>query len=100
MKKQIISIFICVVLVLSTFSGCNNSLFAGSNEKPTSHLAIALNPILLFDETDTVIAFNDIKDSIVKDMSDSTITTLSNDTNWTWAYQNDDGWKKRNVYDL
>ena len=100
MKKQIISIFICVVLVLSTFSGCNNFLSAGSNEKPTSHLAIALNPILLFDETDTVIAFNDIKDSIVKDMSNNTITTLSKDTNWTWAYHNENSWKKRNVYDL
>ena len=55
--------------MLSTFPGCNNQQAAvgtvGLNEKSASQLMLGINPILLFDDADTVIAFNDIKNAIV-----------------------------------
>ena len=61
---------------------------------------LALNPILLFDEADTVIAFNDMKDAIVKDRKDNSVTGLEKTTDWGWAYKTGEDWKERKVYAL
>lgn len=97
MNKRILALIMSIVLVLSVFSGCTNN-----KEKldTTSQLAIAINPILLFDEEETVIAFNDIKDAIVKDQQNNSIDAFKKQTDWTWAYKTGDDWKQRNVYAL
>lgn len=97
MKKQIISLIICIVLVLTLFSGCNNGT---TKEKSTSQLALALNPILLFDNSDSAVAFNDIKNAIVNDQKNSSISSLTETTNWSWAYKQGEDWKNRKVYAL
>lgn len=90
--------------MLSTFSGCNSQQAVvdtvGLNSDPISQFAVALNPILLFDEQETVIAFNDIKDAVVLDQKGNSITALSQNTGWSWVYKKENDWKIRNVYAL
>ncbi len=90
--------------MLSTFCGCNRQQAAvdtvGLNSEPVSQFAFALNPILLFDEQETVIAFNAIKDAVVLDQKSNSITALAENTNWSWVYKKDNDWKIRNVYAL
>ena len=98
MNKRIITLLLCIVLMLSAFSGCTTN--GGSKLNSTSQLAVAVNPILLFDEAETVIAFNDIKNAIVEDQKTNSINCLKEETNWTWAFKKGDDWKQRNVYAL
>lgn len=102
--KRIISLILSVCLTVTLLSACGNGKEKANvsviknNVKP--QLVVALSPILVFNEETKVTAFNDIKNSLFKDYEKKTVTTLSENTDWIWAYKNAEDWKKRGVYGL
>ena len=105
MKKRLIAVFAAVVMLLTLAVGCaggtsNPGGDPGKTNANNAQLVVALNPILVYDDGDTVIAYNDVKNATKADFENSTLTTLHQSTAWQWVYKKDDAWKKRAVYTL
>ena len=104
MNKKIISLFLAIVLSITAFAGCNSKLnktidTVKTQKQRKPQLVVAMNPIFVAGDKN-IIAFNDVKNAMVNDRKSATLTSLSENTNWVWAYKTDDAWKKRSVYGL
>ncbi len=105
MKKRLIALTAAVVMLLTLAVGCaggtsNPGGDSGKTNANNAQLVVALNPILVYDDGDTVIAYNDVKNAAKADFENSTISALHQSTAWQWLYKKDDGWKKRAIYTL
>ncbi|MBE6727180.1 MAG: glycosyl hydrolase family protein [Ruminococcaceae bacterium] len=103
MKNRIISLILILVLTVSAFSGCGSKQVVKnptSKQERKPQLVVAMNPILAYEEGNNKIAFNDIKNAMSADQKAATLTSLSDDTDWLWAYKTGEDWKKRGIYGL
>ena len=104
MKKRILAIAAVLAMLVTCFAGCKNT--TGDDKKdPTNttnkpQLVVAMNPILIYDDNTSVVAFNDINGAMKADNEKNTLTALGNDTEWSWVYATATGWKQRAVYDM
>ena len=103
MLKRVLSVIICIVMLVTTFAGCANSTARISfvNKKINkAQLVVAMNPIFAYDSENYSLAFNDVKNAIQSDSKGATLTSLSNSTNYSWAFRNGENWKHRGIYNL
>lgn len=98
MKKRLISLILCTSVVISLFSGCNNTAKVGITKfSPKAQLVVAANPVFVYEDKTVVAPVNDIKKAIDNDISSATITSFS-ETDWSWITKDVENWKKRPVY--
>ena len=105
MKRRLISLTSAVVMLLTLAVGCatGTSNPSGGNtpaNENTAQLVVAMNPILVYDDGEAIIAYNDVKNAIKADFENATLTTMHQSTAWHWAYKSADSWKKRAIYTL
>lgn len=104
MVKRVFSVFVCIVLIFTTFAGCKNGLTISVDSPKKdinkAQLVVAMNPIFAYDNEDYSLAFNDVKNAAQSDSQAATLTSLTNSTNYSWAYRNDENWKYRGIYNL
>ena len=104
--KRRLAVLSVLALMLMCFSGCkNNNKTRSETDEPSKNekkaqMVVAMNPILVIDKEDAVIAYNDVKNAIKDDYTSSTLTSMDLNTGWQWVAQATDGWKKRAIYDL
>ena len=102
MLKKVISIILILVLTVSAFAGCGKE----KTETPTKsqerkpQLVVAMNPILSYESGANKIAFNDVKNAMSTDKSAATLTSLSDNTPWVWAYKQGEDLKRRGTYGI
>ncbi len=103
MRKRIVALLAAAALLASLAMGCSNK---GTVEEPAgekgnqAQLVVAMNPVFLYDDNATVIAYNDIKNAVRTDREASNLTALYQTTAWKWAYQEDTYWQQRGIYEL
>ena len=104
MKRKIISLILVVVFSMSAFAGCSpdakKSVVPVQKLERKPQLVVAMNPIIVFGDGTNNIVFNDVKNAVSSDRNAATLTSLSENTQWTWAYKQDEAWKKRGIYGL
>ena len=104
MKKRIIALVAVMTLLLAFFAGCGAAeTTAPKDDDKTpvneAQLVIAMNPLLVFNGTDTVVAYNDLQKSMAADSQGSTLASLSQ-SGWQWRTQKaEGGWMQRATYD-
>ena len=102
--KRIISIILILVLTISAFSGCNRQQASvdknASKQERKPQLVVAMNPILAYENGINKIAFNDVKNAMSDDQKAASLTSLTDTTDWVWAYKQGEEWKKRGIYGL
>ncbi len=101
MKNRIIALIGALVLLLTFFTACGNDgtqQGAKPDSKNDPQLVIAANPVFVFDDGTTAVAYNDMNAAMAKDSKASTLTAIA-DSNWAWAYEREEGvWPDRAVY--
>ncbi len=107
MKKRLIALVMALAMAVTLLAGCGAETETKKKKKdnPTSEnvaqFAVAINPILAYDDGTSVVAFNDIKNAVKSDREGNTLAALYNDTGWEWSYKLDDtSWKSRATYAL
>ncbi len=106
MKIRLLSLASAVVMLLTLAVGCadvgTSNPSGGKTEanENTAQLVVAMNPIFVYDDGETVIAYNDIKNATKADFEGATLTSLQQNTGWSWMYKIPDNWKKRAPYAL
>lgn len=104
MVKRVFSVFVCIVLIFMTFAGCKKGLTISVDSPKKdinkAQLVVALNPIFAYDNDDYSLAFNDVKNAAQSDSQAATLTSLTNSTDYSWAYRSDGNWKYRGIYNL
>jgi len=103
MKTRIVSIISAVALLLTLGVGCavtSTSDPTGGQSTVAPQLVVAVNPIFIYDDGETVIAYNDVKNATQTDYEGATVSSLHTDTAWSWMYKIPDNWKKRSVYTM
>lgn len=103
MVKRIIALLTVVILAFGTLAGCAGGTptkTPGGKSENKAQLVVALNPILVYDDSTVVIAYNDIRGAVRQDREAASLTALHGESNWTWAYKEDDKWRQRGIYGL
>ena len=102
MKRRVLSLIICLIMIFSTTAGCGNSITAKIDPVniDKAQLVIAMNPIFAYSNDNYSLAFNDIKNAIQSDNEGATLTSMANSTNYSWVFRNTDSWKYRGIYGL
>lgn len=105
MKKRILAIAAVLAMLVTCFAGCKNVTPGGDTKDPTNttnkpQLVVAMNPILIYDDNTSVVAFNDVNGAMKADNEKDSLTALGNDTAWSWVYATQTGWKQRAIYDM
>ena len=106
MNKRLLSLTSALVMLLTLAVGCagigtsNPSGGQTSANENTAQLVVAMNPILVYDDGETVIAYNDVKNATKADFEGATLTALQQNTGWSWMYKIPGNWKKRAAYTL
>lgn len=102
MKKRLIALTLSALLLLGTV-GCATVTPPDDPSVPggtaVAQMAVAVNPFLVYDNGDTVIAYNDIKNAAGSDYAASTHTALA-DNGWMWVTKETAGWRQRAVHGL
>ena len=107
MTKRIIALISALVLLLTFFTACGNTgTGTGSTpqagdvpqQKNDPQLVIAANPVIVYDDGTTAIAYNDMNAAMAADSQASNLSAIT-DSVWSWVYADDDGaWVDRAVY--
>lgn len=101
MKKRIISLISAIIMLAAFFTACGNSETPVGGNKPQTNdpqLAVAVNPVIVYGENDTVVPYNDINKAMSADSSASSLTAIA-ESDWKWVYNDPDrGWTYRAVY--
>ncbi len=103
MKKRIIALVAVITLLMAFFAGCGGTGDNPGGDKDKTpvneaQLVIAMNPLLLFNGTDTVVAYNDLQKAMTTDSQGSSLAGLSQ-SGWQWRTQKDSGaWMQRATY--
>ncbi len=105
MKKRILALLTVFALVLAAFSGCapqqeTETPDGGEAQPRKPQVVVAFNPILVFGDGSTDIAFNDVKNAMSADREAASLTSLADTTAWTWAYKLGEDWKQRGIYGM
>jgi len=104
MKYRLVSIASAVVMLLALVVGCTDSGAANPTGQEqatrTPQLVVAMSPILVYDDGDTIIPYNDIKNASKTDYQQATLTSLTGTTPYNWMFKGEAGWKKREAYTL
>jgi len=104
MKKRIFALVLNIVLIISTFACCGPQQAAVkkpvNKQESKTQLVVAMNPIMAYESGTNKIAFNDVKNAMAMDKQSATLTSLVDNTDWTWAYKQGSDWKKRGIYEL
>ena len=104
MRRRILSVIICIIMVVTIFVGCSKGTAVKvdvvKKDINKAQLVVALNPIFAYDSEDYSLAFNDIKNAIQADNKSATLTSMTNSTNYNWAFRNSESWKYRGIYNL
>ena len=103
MRKRVLALIICIVMLVTSFAGCGNNVAKVDlvdKKIDKAQLVVALNPIFAYDNDDYSLAFNDVKNAVQSDSKEATLTSLTNSTNYSWAFRNSDSWKYRGIYNL
>ena len=105
MKKRMLALCTVLVMLLALFAGCNGAGDQGDGKKPsgnkenTPQLVVAINPVLLYEDEETTIAYNEINAAMKADNEASSLSAMGN-ASWHWVYADNGGWTKRAVYGL
>ncbi len=103
MKKRLICVLAALFLLVTCFAGCGDETGSSGQQKPgksRAQLVVALNPVLVYEDNTSVVAYNDIKDAIKADNEKASLAAMYQDTAWKWAYNTPDGWEQRPTYNL
>ena len=105
MTKRLIALLGALVVLLTFFTACGNggSTQQQPDDKPKQdnvpQLTVAMNPVLVFDGSTTVIPYNDMNKVMAADSQSSTLSAIA-DSAWGWVHASDDGWTRRAVYNF
>ncbi len=100
MKNRIIALISVLVIMLTFFAACGND---APTKKPAEQgetapqLVVALNPIVVYDDDTTSLAYNDFNTAMSKDSGNSSLTGIAA-ADWTWANRGENGWNESAVY--
>lgn len=104
MKTRILSLILILSLIMTVLAGCGENPVAKkvitTKQERKPQLVVAMNPIIISGGTTNIIAFNDVKNAISTDKKSATLTSLTDNTSWIWAYKMGEDWKKRGIYGL
>jgi len=104
MKYRICALLTTVALLLSLAVGCadtpTTSVPTDDGGKQVPQLSVALNPVYAYDNGDVVVAYNDLNKAMQSDYDNASLTSLSGNTGWQWAYRTGEQWALRAIYDL
>ncbi len=102
MTKRIMALIGALALLLTFFTACGNTgTQAGDKPQPqknTPQLVVAANPVIVYDDGTTAIAYNDMNAAMAADSKASNLSAIA-DSAWSWVYADDEGaWVDRAVY--
>ncbi len=100
MTKRMIALLSALVMLLLLFTAC-----AGNTPKPIEkpqkqepQLVVAANPIFVYDDNTTAVAYNDMNQAMSADSQASNLSAIANSA-WSWVYADGEGaWVDRAVY--
>ncbi len=105
MKKRIIALAAVLTLLMAFFAGCSNTGTKNPGGNPSGNsvneaqLVVAINPLLVYNRTETVVAYNDVMAAMATDSQNSSMAAISQSP-WQWRTQkSDDSWMQRATYD-
>lgn len=105
MKLRLIALVSVLTLLLAFFAGCGSTGTtpggSDSGDKTTNapQLVVAMNPLLVYGDTDTVVGYNDVQKAMATDSQNSSLTALGQ-SSWQWWTQKSEGsWMQRATYD-
>lgn len=92
------------MLLVTGLAGCRGEKQPDGDDKNVKtnvpQLAVAINPVLMYDDGSSVIPFNDINGAMKADNEGATLTALVQNTAWQWAHETAGGWEQRPAYGL
>ncbi len=100
MKKKLIALIGALVILLTFFTACGNNTGTQQGDKPQANdpqLVIAANPVFVYDDGTTAVAYNDVNVAMGKDSKASTLSAIA-DSDWSWARAENDEWTRGAVY--
>ncbi len=102
MTKRITALISALILLLTFFTACGNAgdgTQAGDKpqQKNDPQIVVAANPVFVFDNDVTAIAYNDMNAAMAADSKSSSLAAIA-DSAWSWAYDRDGTWADRAVY--
>ncbi len=104
MKKQLLLWLVVLTIVVSLFAGCGDQPAVdptpSDKPQPKAQAVVALNPVLVYDDGTTAIAYNDIRGAAKSDREAAALTALHGQSGWTWAYKQQGYWQQRGIYGL
>ncbi len=107
MKTRIIALLAVLTLLAAFFAGCGNADTTSSGGKTDAgdeavnapQLVVAMNPMIVYDTTDTVVAYNDVQKAMATDSQNSSLAALSQSSWQWWSQKEDSTWMQRATYD-
>ncbi len=100
MKKRIIALVGALCLLAVFFTACGNGGNPVGGNKPAQNdpqLVIAANPVFVYGDGTTAIAYNDMNGAMSKDSQSSTLSAIA-DSAWSWARYENEEWTRGAVY--
>lgn len=104
MNKRLLAALAALMLLVTGLAGCRGVKQPDGEDKNVKtnvpQLAVAINPVLMYDDGSSVIPFNDINGAMKTDNEGATLTALVQNTAWQWAHETAGGWEQRPAYGL
>ena len=101
MTKRMIALIGALMILLTFFTACGNTGSTQTGDKPQQNapqLVVAANPVFVYGDGTTAVAYNDMNSAMTKDSSSSTLSAIANSP-LGWVYAGDNGkWIDRAVY--
>ncbi len=101
MTKRVFALLSALAVMLVFFTACGNTdTPAGGKpqQKNAPQLVVAANPVIVYDDGTTAVAYNDLNAAMAADSQSSNLTAIA-DSAWSWVYADDEGaWVDRAVY--
>ncbi len=107
MKKRILCLLAVLALVLGCLAACGDGTTStpgkddpSPNKVNKPQLVVAMNPVLVYGDNSSVVAYNDINGAMRADNEASSLSAMYQTTAWQWAYQKDGAWTQRATYGM
>ncbi len=100
MTKRMIALIGALMIVLTFFTACGNNGGTQTGGKPQQNdpqLVVAANPVFVYDDGTTAVAYNDMNSAMTKDSSASNLSAIA-DSAWSMSMAEGDAWTRRAVY--